>query len=317
MTYSPNLTEFLVLALGAVGACLAGALVFWLWSLRSRVRPFSVTLAALMLGCAVFGFAQYTLYQNADIRWQEEVAARANAAAAASMIDTSGETGQSAEIAALEQGAQKGVEARHLHIFLYGIAFALLPLWFFARALAGSVSDQTIESAFAMDTVPGQRGPFRAAQALAMRGDIDGAVEQYRQYSFKQDEANLSAARLLQNDGRFADSAALYREIMENYPDTVRTWSEAAYELAKLKESVFGERSEALKLLGEVMERDVDGEYGHMAIRLHRRIMSGQQDHAPGAEELMATLDAQFEGARPPMVDPPGADPVEGQPSNP
>jgi tetratricopeptide (TPR) repeat protein len=316
MTFFPNFTEFLVLAMGSVGACAAGAIVFWLWSLRSRSRTFTVTVAALLLGCAVFGFAQYTLYRAADARWQDEVTARANAAAAVGMIDTREEGHHAAEMAAIEQGAQKGVEARHMHIFLYGMAFALLPLWYFTRALATSIAEQPIESAFAMNTVPGERGPFRAAQALALRGDIEGAVEQYRSYSFKQDEATLSAARLLQNDGRFNDAAALYIEVMENYPDTVRSWSEAAYELAKLKESAFGERQEALKLLNQVMERNPEGEYGHMAIRLHRRILSGQQDSAPGSEALMASLDAQFESSNPPTIDPPGSTgPAGGHPS--
>ena len=315
MTYVPNLTELSVLALGSVGACAAGALLFWLWSIKSRTRPFTLTLAALLIGCAVYGYAQYTLYEAADARWQAEVAARAADAAEASMIDPDLEGAHSASMAALEQSVLREVGARHFHIFLYGAAFALLPLWFFSRALAASLSDQPVESAFAMSAMPGEYGPFRAAQALAQRGDIEGAVDQYRQYSHKQDEALLSAARLLQKDGQFDESAKLYAEVMENYGETIMSWSEAAFELAKLKETVFGERQEALRLLNEVIERNPEGEHGHMAIRLQRRITSGQQDSAEGTEELLSALDAQFEASGPPTIEPPGTGSAEGHPS--
>ena len=311
MSYIPNLTEFVVLALGSIGACAVGALLFWVWSIRSRTRPFGLTLLALFLGCAVFGFAQYTLYQAADARWHEEVVARSNAAAAANMLDP-GEESRTAEMAAIEQGAQKGVEARHLHIFLYGALFAFLPLWYYARALASSLADQPVESAFAMSAMPGQHGPFRAAQALARRGDIDGAVDQYKRYTYNTSEAWLAAARLLQNDGRYEESAAMYIDIMQNYGDTVRTWSEAAFELAKLKEMAFGERQDALRLLNQIIERDPEGQYGHMAIRLQRRILSGQQDLAPGTEELIAKLDAQFEEGTLPTIEPPMNEPDPG-----
>lgn len=317
MTYVPNLSEFVVLALGSVGACAAGAALFWVWSLRSRTRPFTLTLAALFIGCAVFGYTQYTLYRAADSRWNEEVAARTSDAAAASMINPDPAGTDSAAMAALEHGALREVSARHFHIFLYGAAFALLPLWFYSRALAASLADQPIESAFAMSAMPDEYGPFRAAQAMARRGDIEGAVVQYRSYSYKQDEALLSAARLLQNDGRYDESAALYTEVMENYGDTITSWSEACFELAKLKDSVFGERQEAMRLLGQLVERNPDGEHGHLAIRMQRRIMSGQQDAPMGTEQLMSELDAQFEATNRARVESTDSGPTEEQPSTP
>lgn len=298
MGYLPTWEELAGLAFGSVGACLAGALVLWLWSWRGKARSFAVSVAALLIGCGVFGVTQYLLYRAADARWQGEVQARAVAVATESLpsADISDDQPPLAAMAA-ERESRRGVEARHLHIFLYGAAFALLPLWFLGRNLAANLSDTPLEASFAMNTMPGERGPFRKAQRLAQRGDIDGAVAEYRRAPFHHSDALLAAARLLQNDGRYDDSMALYREVMENYNDSVRVWCAAACELARIQGEILGEHDEAIRILGKVIERDPDGEHGHSALRLQQRLHANRANEPVADEALLAALDAQFEHA--------------------
>ncbi len=292
MSYLPNLFEFVVLALACGLTMGVGALLHGLWSLRSHTVPAWYSAVVLGIGIVIYSTILAGMWRYADDLWDpveleiERVRNSAmglgerdpgdsflNEPGAPVPVDAESATWLTQVYLALF-GLPTFTYARHFYVLIYGLIFAIPIAVYLGRKLGQSLSTNAVEHGFSMDTMPDMRGPFSKAARLAYAGNVDGAVAAYKHAGQDQAEAHLAAGRLLVKDGRFDEAAEMYRGVMDNYDGYPRVWAEACFELARLHDKAFGDRSEALRLLHRLIERHPEGEHGHRALRLQRELLN-------------------------------------------
>lgn len=168
-----------------------------------------------------------------------------------------------------------GGAVRTLAVLSAALLIAFPPIALMGSQVAGTLSNLLHGSLFGSSLAAPPPSDFSKAEAYAAQGDIDGALNAYRAYF---DEAPNSAnplfaaAALLQKSRRFGAAAVYYREVMERFEKSDRTWEEAAIRLANIYEHHIKNVPAADEILLAIVRRAQDSEYRRLAAdRLRRR----------------------------------------------
>jgi tetratricopeptide (TPR) repeat protein len=296
LAYYPNFAEFALLILSSYGLFAASWWLFQRVSNSRAVVPVWTAALVAFLAFTTFLGVTVTLWQNAD------------EAFAQAMVQY--EADYQAAIAGSEPLPQKPV-SRTLMLMLYSAALWFFPAIYYARQLVIAFSTRAVQSIAAIEQTEDERGvPFKHARALAMAGDIDGAIARYRGYSENAKEARFEAAQLLESEGRYRDAIDFYIEIGDRYREDIRAWAEAMFRRAKLIESIFGDADGARMLYERILDRAAATEFATLAAT---QLSRTQTPH----EKLLDKLEAGFDyrNAKPEEVIthlPPGAGELQG-----
>lgn len=106
------------------------------------------------------------------------------------------------------------------------------------------------------------------ARTRAGRGDVAGAVSEYRRYYAqvpKDPRPLFAAAALLESRGDFVRARKILREVMEHFQSNDAVWGEAAYRLAGIEQGAMRDRASANALWREICRRTPNSEVGGQA----------------------------------------------------
>ena len=152
-----------------------------------------------------------------------------------------------------------------IRLLLWGFFFWLIPMGYYISLLRESFGSYGADHLGPMSGAIEDPSEFADARRLALRGEIDRAIEKYRSYEHNRADALFEAARLLKSEDRFKEAAGMFEEIMANSPGNRRVWAEACYQLAKMKEVAFSDPGGAQALLRELLQRAPESRYGELA----------------------------------------------------
>lgn len=113
------------------------------------------------------------------------------------------------------------------------------------------------------------------ARAKARRGDVDGAVGDYRRmFAARPEEPRpvYEAASLLEKDGRRMEALDVLREVLRRARKGSSTWSETAYRMARLLHQEPEGRESAMLLLREIIHDAGNAEQALQAQRWLREL---------------------------------------------
>lgn len=148
--------------------------------------------------------------------------------------------------------------------FWLGIFF-LLPFGYYVWNFVDSFAARTVDRIGPMSGSISDPSEYAEARKLALKGDVDGAVALYRSYDASHEDALFEAARLLKGEHRYTEAAETLEEIAKRYYGKLRIWSDAVYQLAKLKEQHLNQPGEAMGHLQTLMQRSISGHYTELA----------------------------------------------------
>jgi tetratricopeptide (TPR) repeat protein len=158
-------------------------------------------------------------------------------------------------------------DARKFPVLMWTLLILAVPVAYYAYGFVDSFAVRSIDKISPFSAHIEEPSEFAQARRMALRGDIDGAVQRYRQYHDDQAVALFEAARLLKSVDRFVEASALLEEVKQRFPDDKAAWAEATYQLARIHESNLFERGSALNLLKEVANKAPNTRWGRLAAK--------------------------------------------------
>ena len=308
--FYPSIAELGMLTLASAGVCLVGALLFWIWSLEYGHTPVWFTLAVGVIGLSLYVSVIVSMWSKAHREFDLATMIPIERTSAYNPPELGLSGGEEAAAATLNAEPTHTPPPRHFMIALCGFILAFPPLIYFTRVFIAALAAAPVDAIFYMTDRPLDRSMFREAERLALAGDIDAAVMKYRSYTDHRVEALLAAARLLVADGRYKESADLYREIRAGYEGFPQHWSEATFALAQLNEKQFDDPDTAMVLLSELVARQPEAEFGHLAWVNLKRLKGENTD-------ILEDLDKSFESSDSPRERPRKSAPVAPEAKNP
>jgi tetratricopeptide (TPR) repeat protein len=174
-------------------------------------------------------------------------------------------------------------------LILYSLAFWLIPLAYYTRLIMNALAASTVDKLSWLEVHIGDTSEFSMARQLAGKGDIDGAVRVYRNYTKNKLGAFNEAARLLQVNGRAREALNMYEEISQRFADNRPAVAEALYHQAVIHEKELGNMQEAVVLYRRIYDQTPDSEWGRLSVEALRRTPRS-------AASLLSELDAAYEG---------------------
>ncbi|HNR33261.1 MAG TPA: hypothetical protein PKI11_20390 [Candidatus Hydrogenedentes bacterium] len=154
---------------------------------------------------------------------------------------------------------------RRLPVLMWCLLLFIPPIIYYAYSVIDSLAVRGIDRIGPFSARIEDPSEFAQARRMALRGDIDGAVQLYRRYQSNAAAALFEAVRLLKSVDRFVEAGLLLEEIAARFPENRNVWAEATYQLAKMHEVNLGERATALTLLRNLMNRAPLTRFGQMA----------------------------------------------------
>lgn len=161
-------------------------------------------------------------------------------------------------------------------VYSSSLIFGFAPSVRLALMLIQSSADTWVDQLFGMGTARSQETDFSKAKALHMRGDIEGAIEQFRTY-FWEDTKNprplFEAEFMLTKSGRHEKSVEILREILTHFQDNDLVWARAAYRIADIHEHNLNDPKMTNHLLTEIVDRVPESDFGRLARRRLNRTL--------------------------------------------
>ena len=176
-------------------------------------------------------------------------------------------------------------DVRKLPVLMWCLLFLMVPVFYYSYSVIDSLAVRSIDRIGPFSAKIEDPSEFSQARRMALRGDIDGAVQRYRKYQDNQAPALFEAARLLKSADRFVEAGLLLEEVAERFRDDLSVWSEAMYQLAKLHEVNLGDRPAALSLLNTLINRAPMARFGQLAASDIARLSSLDGVVLPDMEE--------------------------------
>lgn len=244
------------LLIAIVTVLISDTLAFaWLWDIRRKHQKHgtehSIPITTLLMALLVMGLAHYLAL---SLVWK---------------------------VAEVEIG---GLDLSALMI-LMTILPGVPPTYLFGILMLESMTERSVEKAMGFGTARKQETDFSRAKALAAKGDVEGAIAEYRRH-YRNDPTNarplFQAYRLLYTKNRREEGATILREIMRSFNDNPDTWARAATELANYLQNDKRESAAARKVLHQIIKKAPKTKYGHLA---HGRLV-GTWDDKPREIEL-------------------------------
>lgn len=156
-------------------------------------------------------------------------------------------------------------DARKFPILMWSMLILAVPVAYYGYSFVDSFAVRSIDTISPFNAKIEEPSEFAQARRMALRGDIDGAVERYRQYHENQAIALFEAARLLKSVDRFVEAVRLMEEVRRDFANDEAVWAEATYQLAKTYETNLAERAPAIALLRELAQRAPGTRWGQLA----------------------------------------------------
>lgn len=207
---------------------------------------------------------------------------------------------------------------RKLPIMMWCLLFFIPPVFYYAYSVIDALAVRSIDRIGPFSARIEDPSEFAQARRMALRGDIDGAVQHYRSYQSDDASALFEAARLLKSVDRHVEAALLLEEIAARFSDNLTVWSEATYQLAKLHEINLGEGAAALTFLRNLMQRAPMTRFGQLAAADIARLQALEDRTAEedGAETPAPAADPFYRGVGAVRADAPaaGGNPGTAQP---
>lgn len=178
-------------------------------------------------------------------------------------------------------------------IMLWCTFFGVLPVLYYSFQVLESFSAHAGDRLGPFSARIEEPSEFSNARRLALRGDIDGAVRLYRNYTDNSAAALFEAARLLRSQGRHDEAAALFEEIARRFVEHRSVWADATYQLAKMKQAVLDDEEGAMRLMMDLIQRAPDSRFGMLAIseiNKYRDLLPADEDAAEGLAERPEAL---------------------------
>lgn len=191
---------------------------------------------------------------------------------------------------------------RKLTVMLYGLVIWGIPGGYFSYSFLSALAARSVRRITWLDTdLPGI-DDFLQAKELAAQGDIDGAVQMYKNYPEKKSHALFAAAHLLEMNGRYREAADMFQKCAEVSGEHLRPWSEAIFRWAKLCEVNLDRLEKSVELYQLVVDRAPQSELGRLAstklVRLRKELGRPREPQsALGEEEPARSTEAGEEGA--------------------
>lgn len=178
---------------------------------------------------------------------------------------------------------------RKLTVVAYALAFWTIPLAFYTRLVMNALATTTVDKLSWLDVHVGDTSEFTMARELAEKGDIDGAVRVYRNYTKNKLGALNEAAHLLYINNRTEEAIAIYRDIVDRFPDNRPAVTGALFRQAQILEKDLGRFDEAEALYRRIYHQSPESEQGKQSADALRRVQ-GEGDG------LLSALDAAYNG---------------------
>jgi tetratricopeptide (TPR) repeat protein len=178
---------------------------------------------------------------------------------------------------------------RKLTVMLYGLIIWAIPGGYFSYSFLSALAARSVRRLTWLDTeLPGV-DEFLRAKELASEGDIDGAVQMYKNYPQKRSHALFAAAHLLEMNGRYREAADMFQKCAEASGEHLRPWSEAIFRWAKLCEVNLDRLEKSVELYQLVVDRAPESELGRLAstklLRLRKELGQLPKDQSVSYEE--------------------------------
>lgn len=181
-------------------------------------------------------------------------------------------------------------DVRKLQILMWCLLFLMAPVIYYLYSVVDSLAVHTVDRIGPFSAKIEDPSEFSQARRMAIRGDIDGAVQRYRRYQENQPAALFEAARLLKSVDRFVEAGLLLEEVAERFQDQAGVWPEAMYQLAKLHEVNLGDRQTALALLHKLVNRAPMARFGQLAASDIARLSSLDGAVLPDMDEDVVSV---------------------------
>lgn len=178
---------------------------------------------------------------------------------------------------------------RQLTVVVYSLAFWTIPLAFYTRLIMNALAATTVDKLSWLEVHIGDTSEFTMARELAEKGDIDGAVRVYRNYTKNKLAALNEAAHLLHMNGRTEDALNVYKDIADRFADNRPAVNDALFRQALILEKELGRFDESQALYRRVYNQSPESELGKESAQALRRVQ-GQDD------ALLSNLDAAYDG---------------------
>lgn len=155
----------------------------------------------------------------------------------------------------------------------------LLPLYATGRQVAGFFSRVAVGALYNSTIVSPMPSDFSGAHACALKGDVNGALKEYRGY-FEENPTSatplFAAALYLEQQRRYGQCVGYYREIMKTFEDRKGVWAEAGVRLAGIFCDYLDEWNKAEPILKDVVKTVPRTEQARQARqRLHAATLRG------------------------------------------
>lgn len=165
-------------------------------------------------------------------------------------------------------------DERKLTILMWCLLFWTVPVGYFSYMVVDSLAARSIDRISPFSPRIEAPSEYADARKLALRGDIDGAVRLYRNYHNAQPAAFFEAARLMKSAQRYEQATLLLEELRTRFQDDAGAWAEATYLLAKLHDQHLENRSEAIALLRQLLDRAPESRHGQLAVTEVARLVA-------------------------------------------
>lgn len=179
-----------------------------------------------------------------------------------------------------------------LPLWFFSGLFYLFPMAFYINLLRNSYATGIVDRIGPLSARIEDPSAFSSARKLALRGDVDGAVQMYRNYKENTCDALFEAARLLKAEDRFAEAAAVFQEIADKFYERRPAWAEATYQIAKINEQNLMNITYALELYRSILSRTPESRFAALAAHDVARLQVDDEDYA---EDLVAVPTASAE----------------------
>lgn len=178
---------------------------------------------------------------------------------------------------------------RKLTVVVYALAFWTIPLAFYTRLVMNALAATTVDKLSWLDVHIGDTSEFTMARELADKGDIDGAVRVYRNYTKNKLGALNEAAHLLYMNNRVEDALGMYKDIADRFADNRPASMEALFRQAHILEKDLGRFDEAQALYRRIYNQSPESEHGKKSADALRRVQGNE-------DVLLSALDAAYNG---------------------
>jgi len=281
----PTISQaILILLLTDVLLIGGGMLLFWCWTSIEESPPFWLTVTAAAASLVIFLGVTRFLYVEST-----------NASIAEALM------GDPTTLPDPTEDPKEGLyrfrdqSDRTIPILALCLVFWTVPVGYFGNKILAAFAARQMERISWLELeLPDYDVPkvhptddFQEARLLAAEGDIDAAVDRYKQYVKNRPHALFAASKLLEVHGRFREEADLLKSVVNEGADQIELWAPATFRLATINERHLENVDEAVKLFNQVALRTPDSEFGELAQTQLERIK-------PEGDALLDMLDANF-----------------------